>query len=60
MEGGTHVDLRVGAELHDGAAKGAERVLDVDGESQTLAQEELAGEDVFGILSAKGLTESGG
>ncbi len=49
----TYVNVRGCAELHDGAAKGPERVLDVDCEPETLAQEELSGEDVFRVLSTK-------
>ncbi len=55
----TCLNVAESGELHDGAAKGAERVLNVEREPEPLAQQELASDDVFRIVSTESLCKPG-
>lgn len=58
--GGRYLDVADASEIHHGAAEGAEGVLDVKGEADALAEEELAGQYLLGGLSAKVFDEAAG
>ena len=54
-----YLNVGEGGKLHDGASKGPEGVLHVECEAEALAEQELAGENVFGVLFTKCLGKPG-
>lgn len=57
---GRYLDVADASEVHDGAAEGAEGVLNVKGKADALAEQELASQDLLGGLAAKVFDEAAG
>ena len=54
-----YLNVGEGGKLHDSASKGPKGVLHVQGESEALAEQELAGENVFGMFFTECLGKPG-